>query len=301
MPFASAIDSYRLYYERRGEGHPVVAVHGSPGDGSEYAKVVPAIAHKADVIVPDLRGFGRSDKHLDGPPDAFSRDGQVRAVIALMDELRIKKAVLVGYDIGGFVVQTVAARRPDLVGAMVLSPPLPGAGRRILTPEAVQAFFHAALFQTSLVEEVFDGRPEAIRALLGYCLETWSGPGSTVREELVDHLTEMHAAKGTFTAGISWFRHDEGNPITAYAREVTPAREARATTPTTVLWPEHDPLFPTAWSDRLDEFFTDFELRFLPQAGHFAPLEAPQDFAEAILRRIDVARRGAGEPLKPAR
>jgi pimeloyl-ACP methyl ester carboxylesterase len=49
-----------------------------------------------------------------------------------------------------------------------------------------------------------------------------------------------------------------------------------------VFWPEHDPLFPPAWSDRLGEFFADATLTPLPGVGHFVPLEAPQDLAAAI-------------------
>ena len=45
--------------------------------------------------------------------------------------------------------------------------------------------------------------------------------------------------------------------------------------PTTVLWPEHDPLFPREWSDRIGEFFADARLTWLDGAGHFSPLEAP--------------------------
>ena len=58
--------------------------------------------------------------------------------------------------------------------------------------------------------------------------------------------------------------------------------EDRLAVPTTVLWPEHDPLFPPAWSDRLDEFFTDARLRHLDGVGHFTPVESPDAFAEAV-------------------
>jgi pimeloyl-ACP methyl ester carboxylesterase len=44
----------------------------------------------------------------------------------------------------------------------------------------------------------------------------------------------------------------------------------------------HDPLFPAAWADRLDEFFTSATLQMMPGAGHFSPLEAPETFAAAI-------------------
>ena len=56
--------------------------------------------------------------------------------------------------------------------------------------------------------------------------------------------------------------------------------------PTTVLWPEHDPLFPVAWSDRLDEFFADVDVQVLAGVGHFVPLQAPDAVADAIRRRL---------------
>jgi pimeloyl-ACP methyl ester carboxylesterase len=52
--------------------------------------------------------------------------------------------------------------------------------------------------------------------------------------------------------------------------------------PTDVLWPSRDPLFPAEWSDRLDDFFADARLTFLDGAGHFVPLERPEQFAAAV-------------------
>jgi len=49
-----------------------------------------------------------------------------------------------------------------------------------------------------------------------------------------------------------------------------------------VLWQSDDPLFPRAWADRLDRFFSQVELRELDGVGHFTPLEAPHAFADAI-------------------
>jgi len=60
----------------------------------------------------------------------------------------------------------------------------------------------------------------------------------------------------------------------------------RIRVPTTVLWPEEDPLFPVQWSDRLDAFFDSWTLRTLPRIGHFLPVEAPGAVAEAILDAV---------------
>ena len=83
-------------------------------------------------------------------------------------------------------------------------------------------------------------------------------------------------------ASINWYRSGAGAVARSLA-EQAPDRADRIAVPTTVLWPEHDPLFPRAWSDRLDEFFADVRLRHLDGAGHFSPLEQPEEFAAAVL------------------
>jgi pimeloyl-ACP methyl ester carboxylesterase len=74
------------------------------------------------------------------------------------------------------------------------------------------------------------------------------------------------------------------------SRKQPPAPGEQIAVPTTVLWPEHDPLFPRDWSDRLDEFFSDISIRFIDGAGHFAPLEYPAEFAAAIRAALDRTR-----------
>jgi pimeloyl-ACP methyl ester carboxylesterase len=61
-----------------------------------------------------------------------------------------------------------------------------------------------------------------------------------------------------------------------------PRPQDRIAAPTTVLWPEHDPLFPRDWSDRIGEFFAEARLIHLDGVGHFSPREAPRDFAPAV-------------------
>ena len=56
----------------------------------------------------------------------------------------------------------------------------------------------------------------------------------------------------------------------------------RLAVPVTVVWPEFDPLFPRAWSDRLEEFFSNISVHPVDGAGHFTPLECPAEFADAI-------------------
>jgi pimeloyl-ACP methyl ester carboxylesterase len=275
------VDGFGLAYDRHGAGDPVVLLHGWPGDRSDYDAVVPLLAGRAQVVVPDLRGFGGSDKHPAAPAEAYSAVAQARSVLGLLDELDLQAPVLAGYDIGSRIAQTLARAAPDRVRALVVSPPLPGAGRRVLTADAQREFWYQPFHNLPLLEELVDGRPEAVRAYLRHFWSHWSGPGFTPDQARLDHLVEAYGPPGALTASVGWYRAGSGMVATSLA-ERAPAPEDRLAVPTTVLWPEHDPLFPPAWSDRLGEFFTAAELRLLDGVGHFTPVEAPQAFAAAI-------------------
>jgi len=88
------------------------------------------------VITPDLRGFGESDKHDRPPADAYSAAAQARSVAGLIDELGLHRPVLAGYDIGSRIAQAITRIFPERAGALVIAPPLPGAGNRVFTAEA---------------------------------------------------------------------------------------------------------------------------------------------------------------------
>ncbi len=280
MPISSPVDGFEVAYDRAGTGDGVVLLHGWPGDRKDYRDVTPLLTGYT-VVAPDLRGFGESDKHPATPPEAYSADAQARSVIGIMDELGLRSAVLAGYDVGSRVAQTVARLFPDRVRALVVSPPLPGAGKRVLEPSAEREFWYQAFHQLSLVEEIIDGRPDAVRAYLRHFWSHWSGPSFAPADAELDRLADLYGGPGAFTASIAWYRAGSGTVARSLA-EASPAPEDRIAVPTTALWPEFDPLFPPAWGDRLDEFFADATLTPLPGVGHFVPLEAAAEFAAAI-------------------
>ena len=129
MRTSVAVDGFQLAYDRSGSGAGVLLLHGWPGDRMDYRDVVALLAGNADVVVPDLRGFGESDKHRLAPSDAYTAAAQARSVVALIDELELGQVVIVGYDVGSRVAQAVARQSPERVRALVVSPPLPGALR----------------------------------------------------------------------------------------------------------------------------------------------------------------------------
>jgi pimeloyl-ACP methyl ester carboxylesterase len=283
MARSAPVDGFALAYDRRGAGDPVVLLHGWPGDRTDFDELVPLLEGGAEVVAPDLRGFGASDKHPAPPADAYSAAAQARSVLGLVDELGLEAPVLAGYDIGSRIAQAAARAAPDR--ALVLSPPLPGGGRRVLTADAQREFWYQPFHALGLIEELVDGRPEAVRAYLRHFWSHWSGPAFTPDQRRLDHLVEVYGPPGAMAALVAWYRAGSGMMAVSLA-EQAPAPSERIAVPTTVLWPEHDPLFPRAWSDRLEAFFSDVTLELLDGVGHFTPVEAPEAFAAAVRRAL---------------
>src|SRR6476661_3072420 len=268
MPRSRPVDGFSLEYDRAGSGPAVVLLHGWPGSRDDQRDVAALLAGQADVVVPDLRGFGGSDRHAREPAEAYSADAQADSVCALIEELELERPVLSGYDVGSRV-----------------APPMPGVGRRVLEPDAQREFWYQPFHRLPLSERLVDGDERAVRAYLEHFWAHWSGPDFAPDPARFDALVAAYARPGAFTASIGWYRAGAGTFARSLA-EQAPAPLDRVAVPTTVLWPQHDPLFPRAWSDRLDEFYADVDLRLVDGIGHFVPLEAPDLVAEAIRARL---------------
>src|ERR1700732_1350028 len=97
-----------------GAGRPAVLLHGFPDCGRLWRHQVPALAGAGfQVVVPDLRGYGRSDKP--GPVDAYSLPVLAGDVLAILAELGIGKAHVVGHDWGAALAWALASFVPDNV------------------------------------------------------------------------------------------------------------------------------------------------------------------------------------------
>jgi pimeloyl-ACP methyl ester carboxylesterase len=267
----------------------VVLLHGWPGDHADWRKVAELLDDSVEVVSPDLRGFGESDKRPDGPGRAYSVQAQTASVVGLIEELGLQRPVIAGYDIGSRVAQQIARAAPHVVGGLVLAPPLPGVGDRVLSERAQREFWYQAFHQLPMVEKIIDGNHSAVHAYLEHFWSHWSGPSFRQSESELERLTTLYGAPGAFVASIGWYRAGSGTVATSLA-ERPPEPGDRIGAPTTVLWPEYDPLFPSSWSDRIAEFFSNASVQTLADAGHFSPLEAASQFAQAISDSLSARR-----------
>ena len=110
------VNGIDLAYERRGQGMPLVLVHGFPLDHHLWDEVVPLLEDTFDVILPDLRGFGESTT-VDSP---YGMDELASDIAGLLDQLGVQKAAIAGHPMGGYVALAFARLYPNRVSGLGL-------------------------------------------------------------------------------------------------------------------------------------------------------------------------------------
>lgn len=119
-------DGVKIRYVTAGAGEAVVLIHGWMSDAGMWGRLdTNPAAKEYQLIAPDMRGHGKSDK----PHDAAKYDAAVAAdVVRLLDHLKVEKAHLVGYSSGSFVAGKVAATHPHRVRSVVFGGQAPVIG-----------------------------------------------------------------------------------------------------------------------------------------------------------------------------
>lgn len=136
MPFATAPDGVKLYYETVGTGEPLLLVAGQGGDHHQWDELREDFAKDYQVIVYDHRGTGQSDKP-ESPP--YSTRGFAQDAIAILDDLGIERTQIYGVSMGGRIGQWLAIDYPERIGAAVLGCTTPGNAHGVRRPPEIDA------------------------------------------------------------------------------------------------------------------------------------------------------------------
>ena len=214
MPFLHR-DNVALYVEDvAGAGRPIVLIHGWCCDHTYFA---PQTSHFASlghrVVSPDLRGHGRSDKpHQPYPIGAFADD-----VAWLCRELKLPKPILVGHSMGGIVSFDVAARYPELPGAIVMldaAVVLPPAARAAIPQflERLRGPDYAIALRDLVSSVFFLSSDDAVRK--AHILEEMAKTPQHVMESAYQGLGEFRAddAQGRVVVPSLYIAADEPSP-----------------------------------------------------------------------------------------
>lgn len=111
------VDSWHLHYVDEGEGETVMLFHACPQWSFSYRKLIASLSRKYRVIVPDLLGFGLSDK-----PEDF--DYMLNSYIFLLEEfiqnLSLSRINIVGHGWGGTIAMGFAVQHPNMISSVVM-------------------------------------------------------------------------------------------------------------------------------------------------------------------------------------
>jgi pimeloyl-ACP methyl ester carboxylesterase len=253
------------------EAPPVLVLHGFPTSGADWHHAVAALGERRRVVVPDLLGYGLSEK----PDRAYSLFAQADLVAALVADLGIETVALVTHDMGDSVGGELLARSVD--GALPFT-----IERRVLTNGSIYLD----------LAQLTDGQ-KLLRSL----------PDAPIVEELVPTVDVLVGAlqmtlapdarcDADLRAMAALVVHRGGNRLLArliryideraeHEHRWTGAIETHPA-PLAVIWGDLDPIARFAMVERLLGRRADARLHRLGGVGHYPMVEAPERFNEAV-------------------
>jgi 3-oxoadipate enol-lactonase len=166
MPYATAVDGARIYYETAGAGEPLLLISGQAGDHRDWDTMRPDFAERFQTFSFDHRGTGRSDK----PTGPYSTRLFAADAIAVLDTAGIDRAHAYGTSMGGRIGQWLGAEHADRLGALVLGCTTPGDAHGIARTAEDNAIFRAeptpanavAKLLLSFTQAWIDAHPELV-------------------------------------------------------------------------------------------------------------------------------------------
>ena len=263
---------------------PVILIHGFPESHRTWREIAAQLEDRFRLIMPDLRGFGLSDRPQD--VSAYSAETLIADIFALADALAIDHFALVGHDWGGAIAWAAALRGNSRIErlAIVNSP-------------------HPLIFQKSLIED------EAQRAASQYIrafrnpkmeagIEAMGFPAffeksfskhvdlAKIPAEERQRYIDDWSRPGALTAMLNWYRASQIVVPTPGEHAAMPTWVERGVPklhiPVRVIWGLEDKALLPIQLDGIGEVGDDVEVFPLKGVGHFAPWEAPDRVVAAL-------------------
>ena len=256
------LSSVEVAYDVLGYGPPLVLVHGTPTRSAIWRNVVLRLADRFSVYAYDLPGFGQSERR-EGLGVSISN--QARVLAELVEALGLESPYVAGHDIGGATVLRAHLLEDVPFGCIALIDSV--ALRPWITPTTTHVKAHLDVYMT-MPTATFEAivashlRTATHRPMDGPTIETyldqWKGePGQKLYLQKDAQLDERDTA------------------------DFEPLLPSIAV-PVRIVWGENDAWLPPAAAERLHELIPTSDLILLPDTGHFAMEDSPQEVAATL-------------------
>jgi pimeloyl-ACP methyl ester carboxylesterase len=251
------------------EGEPVLLLHGFPQDHREWDLILPRL-HAAGLRTYALDQRGYSPGARPGGLGDYDLQEPVLDAVAVLDELGIGSAHVVGHDWGSMVAWMIASGHPDRVRTLTtISVPHPRGLHIALRNDPKQRvrFAYQKVLSSRHAEKLMLARDGALLRMM------LKGTGPRAAR----YVQAMHQP-GRLTGGLNWYRAMSGRRMAAVGKiEV----------PTTYVASDLDPI---VWPDAVRSVgawvAADYRVVVLRGIGHWIPEEAPKALADVVLERI---------------
>ncbi|HTQ79365.1 MAG TPA: alpha/beta hydrolase, partial [Thermoanaerobaculia bacterium] len=264
------IGGRQVYCEQRGEGEPVLLLHGFGASTYCWRRVAPRLARRHRVIAFDLHGFGRTERPRDFA--SYTRPGQAGLVLAVLDALRLERVHLIGHSYGGSISLWLADRHPERLRSLALvdsaAPTYPNDRRTRLA--ACRPLASLFLHRVALT-------PWWIRKALEYSV---AEPARITPELVAGYLDPLRVegAEAAFYGLTAPLRTTEGAAVDLRRIEL----------PTLAVWGEADRLVKVEDGRREVAKMPRGHFVELAGIGHLPMEECPEELARILLNFLEL-------------
>ncbi len=262
----------RMAYTDRGEGRPILLVHGIPTSGYLWRNVIRELEDDFRLIAPDLMGLGDTETPLD---HRYDMEAQAEKLLELADRLELETFTLVCHDQGAAAAQWLAVHNPERIDRFILTNcvgydnwPVPIVARfaRIYRMQRLAAFLHRYQLVAWWAKSPLGMRlgVHDPKALTDFAIDEYS------------KINRMGPAKfeqfRLFTiAGDCRYTLEAAKKFGGFDR------------PTLIVWGGNDRWLNVSWGRKLyDDIAGARRMEVIPFAGHFLQEEKPERVAKYI-------------------
>ncbi|MES2779124.1 MAG: alpha/beta fold hydrolase [Bacteroidota bacterium] len=258
-----AVNNFNLSYDDVGEGTtPIIFLHGFPFDKTMWQLQLEFLKPSYRLIACDIRGFGKStDETSPLSMDLFGDD-----LITLMDRLNIKKAIVCGLSMGGFIALNAYKRFPDRFVALILC-----------DTQCIADTVEVKAKRYKIIDEI--AANGVAKFLEGFIKSVFHKDSWENKKELVRQLRTVVFANS---------RHIISEGLVALAeRSETCSTLDEVTIPTCIICGRQDEVTPLEQSEWMNKHIKGASLQIIENAGHVSNLEQPDAFNKCLSDFLD--------------
>jgi pimeloyl-ACP methyl ester carboxylesterase len=244
-----------IHYDVLGpvNGPPVVLVHGLGGRAEEWLDLAPALTQAGyRVYLPDLPGYGQSDKPADF---SYSVSDEAEVVAGFLDAVGLKQVELGGISMGGAIVQHVAVKHPERVERLMLFDAAgideqPDWDTKLFTPETV--------FEVRELNALLYPNPRQVPEFVAHDIVRLTNQnGWVIRRALASMLT---------------------------GKDATDALLPELKMPVLIVWGAEDKILPLHQGDKIHSLVPQSEFEVFPGCGHLTPYQCADSVSPYVVK-----------------